>query len=178
MKQAMDLFGQALYDRLNGETEAFYMDFYGDIDEHNLERYFRTIEELSLLEKRMIAESYGDILDIGCGTAHYFPLLNKQGKVVGIDISEKVIEVAHKMGNENCVVGDIFSLDENKQFDTITMFENNIGIGETLEGTKTMLSKISNLLKNTGQLLIQLTGRIQDKEYAEVELTPIYKNQR
>jgi hypothetical protein len=37
------------------------------------------------------------------------------------------------MGNTNTMVGNIFSLPHDKKFDTITMFENNIGLAETLE---------------------------------------------
>ncbi|MDR2190147.1 MAG: hypothetical protein LBP53_02965 [Candidatus Peribacteria bacterium] len=54
------------------------MEIYGSIDEHHLERYFRSVAQLSRIEKRIINECYGDILDIGCGTANYFPLLNTQ----------------------------------------------------------------------------------------------------
>jgi SAM-dependent methyltransferase len=86
MKKAMDLFGEALYDRYQGIHHPFFMDFYGEVDEHNLDRYFRTPDKLSTIEKRMITMCYGNILDVGCGTANYFPLLNKQGTVIGIDI--------------------------------------------------------------------------------------------
>jgi hypothetical protein len=78
MKKSMDLFGEALYDRFNGTHEPFLMDFYGNVAEHHLERYFRTVDQLSKIEKRIINECYGDILDVGCGTANYFPLFHTQ----------------------------------------------------------------------------------------------------
>jgi len=175
MKKSMDLFGQALYDRFKGEIYPFYMEVYGEKHEHNLDRYFRTTAKLSKVEKKLISMCFGTILDIGCGTGNYVPELEKKGRVIGIDISPKVIDVAREMGIKNCFVADIFSYDETNKFDTITMFENNLGMGQTIDGTKKLLKKISNLLNKNGQLLIILSGRSKDKDYLETELTPVYK---
>jgi SAM-dependent methyltransferase len=175
MKKSMDLFGQALYDRFKGEIYPFYMEVYGERQEHNLDRYFRPINKLSKVEKMLISMCSGTILDVGCGTGNYIPELEKKGKVIGIDISPKVIDVARETGINNCYVADIFSYDENNKFDTITMFENNLGMGQTIDGTKKLLKKISNLLNKNGQLLIILSGRSKNKDYLETELIPIYK---
>ncbi len=178
MKKSMDLFGQALYDRFKGERYPFYIEVYGDKQEHKLDRYFRSVDELSKVEKKLISMCFGKILDIGCGTGNYIPALEKKGKVIGIDISPKVIDVARKMGIKNCFIADIYSYDETKKFDTITMFENNLGMGETIDGTIKLLRKISNLLHKDGQLLIILSGRAKDKDYLETVLVPIYKDTR
>jgi SAM-dependent methyltransferase len=175
MKKSMDLFGQALSDRFKGEIYPFFMEVCGERQEHNLDRYFRSIDKLSKVEKKLISMCYGTILDIGCGTGNYIPALEKKGEVIGIDISPKVIDVAEKMGINNCFVADIFSYDESHKFDTITMFENNLGMGETIDRTKKLLRKMSNLLNENGQILIILSGRARDKDYLITELTPIYR---
>ena len=176
MKNTMDLFWQALYDRLKGEIHPFYMEVFGKKKEHNLYRYFRNIDNLSKVEKKLISMCYGKILDVGCGTGNYIPALEKNGKVIGIDISPKVISVAREMWFHNCFVANIFSYNEKKKFDTITMFENNLGMGETIDGTKKLLKKISNILNKNWQILIILSRRSWDKDYLESELVPIYKD--
>jgi SAM-dependent methyltransferase len=174
----MDLFGQAFYDRFCGKIYPFFFEVGGEKSEFNLDRYFRDSSNLSKVENKLINMCYGDILDIGCGTGNYFPALEKKGHVIGIDISEKIIEVSKKMGIKNCFVADIFSYKSEKKFDTITMFENNLGMGSTVKGTKKLLKKISNILKDTGQLLIILSGRAKNKNYVEVEFVPIYHDIR
>jgi len=171
----MDLFGQALDDRFNGKSYPFFIAICGEKEEHNLDRYFRSIDKLSKVEKALISMCFGEILDIGCGTGNYIPALEKKGEVVGIDISPKVIDVAKKMGINNCFVADIFSYNESQKYDTITMFENNLGMGGTINKTRKLLRKMANLLKENGQILIILSGRSKEKDYLETELTPIYR---
>ena len=37
----------------------------------DLSRYFRKTNQLSELERKLISLSYGDILDVDCGTGNY-----------------------------------------------------------------------------------------------------------
>lgn len=171
-----DLFGQALYDYFHRKENKFYIAGFKGKKEINLYRYFRSINELSKIENNLISMCFWKILDIGCGTGNYIPALEKKGKVIGIDISPKVIQTAKKMWRKNCFVADIFSYKTNKKFDTITMFENNLGMWETIEGTKKLLTKISNLLNKNWQLLIILSWRSKNNDYLETNLTPIYNN--
>lgn len=128
----MDIFGEALKAYSQGDRARFYFqDESGKIFGHDLSRYFRKMNRLSKLEKKLISLSYGDILDVGCGTANYIPLLAERGNVLGIDISPNVIEVARQHGCKYCRVADIFSFPTHKKYDTITLLENNLGLGET-----------------------------------------------
>ncbi|MCL4392599.1 class I SAM-dependent methyltransferase [Patescibacteria group bacterium] len=143
----MDVFGEVLKAYSKGDRSKFYFkDSSGELSERSLKRYFRKTNQLSRLEYRLINLSYGDILDVGCGTGNYIPLLAKHGQVLRIDISQNVIDVAKMNGCKTCVVADIFNSHERK-FDTITCFENNLGIGETIEKTSELLRKLSSLLK-------------------------------
>ncbi|GAH80653.1 unnamed protein product, partial [marine sediment metagenome] len=47
------------------------------------------------------------------------------------DISECVIKIANEQGIENCFMADIFKYHPSKKYDTITLFENNIGLAGT-----------------------------------------------
>ena len=173
-----DLFGQALYDRYCGEKNYFFMEVRGEIREHNIDRYFRSIKKLSGAEKTLISMCYGNILDVGCATGNYIPAMQKKGNVTGIDISPKLIEIAKEAGINDCFVKNIFSFKSDKNFDTITMLENNLGMGGDVEGTKKLLKKLFNLLNDNGQILIILSKRSGEKDFLINELTPVYKGIR
>lgn len=171
--KSMDLFGEALKAYSKGDKEKFYFkNKSGEIFEHKLKRYFRTNIQLSKLEKKLISLSHGNILDVGCGTGNYIPLLCKQGKVLGIDISQNVLDVKKI---KNCKVANIFTFPTKNKFDTITLLENNLGIGGTVDKTKKLLKKLSKLLKKEGQILAIISRRSENKKYIKVELKPIYK---
>ncbi len=172
----MDLFGEALKAYALGDRDKFYFkEASGEISECSLKRYFRKIAQISKSERNLISLSYGDILDVGCGTGNYIPLLAKRGNVIGIDISKNVIDVAKMKGCKNCIVADIFTFPTKKKFDTITFLGGNLGIAGSVDKTKKLLKKLSNILKKDGQILAILR-RLPDKKYVAVELRPVWKN--
>jgi 2-polyprenyl-3-methyl-5-hydroxy-6-metoxy-1,4-benzoquinol methylase len=172
-KQSMDLFGEALKAYYLGDKSKFYLkEPSGKMSEHSLKRYFRKISQLSKLERKLISLSYGEILDVGCGTGNYMSLLAKRGKVLGFDISQNVIDAAKMSGCKNCIVADIFTFSENKKYDTITFLENNLGIGGTIDKTRKLLRKISILLKDNGQILA-ISRNLRNKDYFSIELKPV-----
>ncbi len=62
------------------------------------------------------------ILDLGCGTGrHDILLAEKDYQVLGIDLSEQMIEIANSNKNDNCSfdVNDIRTFQINKKFDTV-----------------------------------------------------------
>lgn len=175
-KQAMDLFGEALKAYSQGDRARFYFqDESGKTFEHDLSRYFRKPGQLSKLERKLISLSYGNILDVGCGTAHYVPLLAERGNVLGIDISPNIIEVARQHGYECCRVACIFNFPTHKKYDTITLLENNLGLGGNLNKTRKLLKKLSSLLKNDGQI-IAIIRNVSSKKYVALKLRPVWKN--
>jgi SAM-dependent methyltransferase len=176
MKKSMDLFGDVLLAYSKGDRTPFYFISQDYKSENNVSRYFRMPSELKKIENKMISLCYGNILDIGCGTANYFPKLTKKGKVLGIDISSKIIAIAKNSGH-NCIVANIFTLKSFVKYDTITLFENNIGMAGSISRTKLLLKKIFSLLKKNGQLLLILRNA-KDKDYVQVKLTPVWKNIR
>lgn len=174
MKKSMDLIWKALNDYYHGEVFPFIFEIGGKQYGENIARWFRSVDELSNIENKMISMCSGDILDVWCGTGNYIPKLDKMWKVLWIDISPKIIEVAKKMWRNNCIVWDIFTLKEDKKFDTITMFKNNLWIWGTVDWTKKLLKKVEKLMKLNGQILIILSGRAKDKDYLQTEITPVY----
>jgi SAM-dependent methyltransferase len=175
-KQSMDLFGEALKAYASGDRTKFYFkESSGEISECSLKRYFRNAAQISKSERKLIFLSYGEILDVGCGTGNYMPLLAKRGKVIGIDISKNVIDVAKMKGCNNCRVADIFTFSEKKKFNTITLLGNNIGIGGSVNKTKKLLKKLSSILKDDGQILA-IVRRVTGREYFANKLQPMWNN--
>jgi SAM-dependent methyltransferase len=119
----------------------------------DLEYYFRKYEDFSNLEKKAITLVKGEILDVGCATGYYIPALMQNGKVDAIDISEQAINIAKAKGIEECHVADIFKYKPRKKYDTITLFENNIGLAGTYFKTKKMFCIFTKLLKDNGQII-------------------------
>lgn len=173
--KSMDLFGEALLGYANGDRRPFYLlDQTGEKKVYSLVDRFRSYSKLNKHEKKLISLSRGNILDIGCGTGNVIPYLQKQGEVIGIDISPAVIEVAKQRGCDTCIVADIFSYSPKQKFNTITLFGNDIGIGGTIKRTKVFLQVLKKLLEDDGQILAVVRNYTRG-EYGEMTLTPIWK---
>lgn len=172
----MDLFGLSIYNYWKGDKEPLYFINRGEKWPRSNGRYLRTPSKLNELDKKLTNLAYGEILDIGCATGNYVPLLMKKGKVDAIDISPKVIQVAQEKGLDNCHVADIFNYKPNHKYDTITLLENNLGMGGSIEKIRELLKILSNLLKDDGQIL--LIQRNISEEYYIGEITVEYKGEQ
>ena len=154
LKQTVNIFGEAIsnysknnssrLDLINKAKAKFSID---------LDYYFRKYEDLSNLEKKGLSLTSGEILDVGCATGYYIPILRRYGTVDAIDISKHAIKIARANGIKECHVADIFKYNPGKKYDTVTLFENNIGLAGTYSKTKRMFRKLTNLLKINGQII-------------------------
>lgn len=173
----MDLFGEALKAYFYGDRSPFYLkDGSGRLFKTDLGRYFRRPNQLSRLERRLISMAYGDILDVGCGTGNYVPVLAKRGRVLGIDMSRAVINIAKKNGCKNCKVADIFTFPTTKKYDTITFFGNGLGIGGTESKAKRLFKKLASLVKDDGQILA-VGRRVVHIDFIAAQLRPVWREQ-
>lgn len=149
-----DLFGKALLDYSMGKEYPIYF-FSKDIKkERSVSRYFRKPEELTRIEKSLIDLAFGSILDIGCATGYYIAALMEKGDVTGIDKSANCIKVANNSGLSNCFCKDIFEFNVEEQYDTITLLENNLGLGGSIKKTQSLLKVLYRLLSEDGQILM------------------------
>jgi len=179
MHRKHDTFGQALLGRANGTKNPIYFKIGENrIEKRSTDRYFQSCKDLTELEQQLMALCDGDLLDVGCATGWYHPCFKQNLAIkstMGIDNSQLAIKAANKLGNTNCTLGDIFSLDGDftaQKYDTITLFENNIGMGGTIEKTELLLKNLKSLLKPNGQILAMVKESFFESFYsASVEIT-------
>jgi SAM-dependent methyltransferase len=139
--------------------------------------YFRELKDLSILEKRAISLARGEILDVGCATGYYIPALKRNGNVDAIDISEKAIRIAKAKGIEECHVADIFKYHPAKKYDTITLFENNIGLAGNYFKTKKFFKILTKFLKDDGQIICIIRHTDYKKRFYSSKYTPVWKGE-
>lgn len=101
----------------------------------------------------------GDILEIGCfrGTRSSWPLIESAGNYVGIDLSAKAVNALNdkifKAGlssKAKAFALDFLLMDNEKKYDLIFAH----GVLHHFENPETLFSKISEILKNDGVLII------------------------
>ncbi|GAA4829282.1 class I SAM-dependent methyltransferase [Algivirga pacifica] len=114
---------------------------------------FRMGEELPELERVALDACQGEILDIGAGSGSHALMLQQAGKdVTAMDISPRSIKVAKERGVQKVLQENIFFY-EKKQYDTLLMLMNGIGLVGTLDGLAYFLEHAKKLLKPGGQLI-------------------------
>ncbi|CAD2075669.1 demethylmenaquinone methyltransferase [Phocicoccus pinnipedialis] len=117
--------------------------------------------------KEIFVKSDSYILDLCCGTGDWtiqLSEMNKNADVVGLDFSEKMLEVAkHKtkdIANISLVQGDAMNLPyDDKTFDIVT-----IGFGlRNLPNYKMAIDEVYRVLKPGGQFVILETSNPKNK---------------
>lgn len=134
----------------NFSRYAYLYDRYADIQRESAQELLKGIKD----------NGFTEILEIGCGTGNYTLLLKekfKQAKIMALDISNKMIEVAQeKLKNKNIkfLVADGECLNLKAEFDLIT---SNASL-QWFVDLNEALSNYKNMLKNNGLLYFSLFG--------------------
>ncbi|TDP02958.1 class I SAM-dependent DNA methyltransferase [Flavobacterium sp. 245] len=117
----------------------------------------------------------GDILDIGCGSgnpiAKYFSENNYS--IIGIDFSEKMIEIAksQEIKNSQFIVSDFFDFETDKKFDGIVAWDSLFHFPK--ERQKELYSKIYDLLLPNSYFLFT-HGKKEDEHMDKMFGEPFY----
>ncbi|HVD87127.1 MAG TPA: class I SAM-dependent methyltransferase [Solirubrobacterales bacterium] len=103
------------------------------------------------------------ILDLACGTGRHSLELVRQGfSVVGVEISQELVEIAHRDAEEQgleatFIQGDLRTLDFEDEFDIVlNLNDGAVGYFETEEENHRTFEVISRALKQGGRNLIQV----------------------
>jgi SAM-dependent methyltransferase len=98
----------------------------------------------------------GDILDVGCGAGHHDLFLKGDYEIVGVDGSEKMLELARKRNPELAYhLGDVRTFQLNRQFDVV-MAMDMIQYNLSYSDLEKALRNLSAHLKPGGLLLFYL----------------------
>lgn len=156
MKEAIDPFGQALWDYFKGRTDASIVVEREDgyIDEVPVSVFFRKPEAFFPVEKAALEHCTGRVLDIGAGTGiHSLELQSQDFSITAVDVAVLAVEVMKKLGVKDARCLDIFDMPPEK-FDTILLLCHGIGIVGSVEGLDRFLNHMKAFVSEDGQLLI------------------------
>lgn len=118
---------------------------------------FRTFKTMGRLERKALSLCRGNILDIGAGSGCHSLYLQKKGhRVTALDISPGCVAVMKKRKINTIIHDSLFSL-ENRQYDTLLMLMNGLGICGSIDGLNLFLQFARTLLSDTGQILADST---------------------
>lgn len=113
------------------------------------------------------------ILDIACGTGTHSLMLSEKGyEVVGLDVSEKMLDEAKKKAANNdrihFICKDMRMLDFEEEFDAI-IFMSSISFLLTLDDIKKTLSGVNKALRSDGIFIFNFLPIYDTTEKNEIE---------
>ena len=163
MKTQTDIFGKALQTYFQNPEKQSLTTWTNLTDEDDvpLAYFFRLYDEMPALEKKALALASGKTLDVGCGSgSHSLYLQNQRGlDLTALDISEGAIEVAKARGVKQTQCLSIWDFNE-KNFDTILLLMNGMGIGKTTAELPALLKHLKALLTTNGSILVDSSDLI------------------
>jgi SAM-dependent methyltransferase len=154
----MDLFGDAISDWINGQTEKLVLERDdGYFDEQSVSSYFARFDSFPGCERKALGLAKGRVLDIGVGPGRVSLHLQDTGlEAVGVDVSERMLEAARRRGVRNAVKMSACDLRFPKDhFQTAIAFGNNFGLCGTPEGVMSMLVRLREIVSDDGVFLAE-----------------------
>ncbi len=159
MSYKEDAFGQALKDYLQGkevleiiERDDGYIDATKPVGD-----YLADFEEWPEIQQDAMDHVEGYVLDIGCGPGKHSLYLKEEGyEVLGIDISQIVLEICKERGLDNVRNMNISEIDEDiGPFDTILMLGNNFGLLESPEKAEDYLERFYRATSDNARIIAE-----------------------
>lgn len=147
---------KAFLDYTNGnkEIEILVHSNKADTEAVPVSYFYRSFDEMPLLEKKALELCSGDILDIGAGSGSHSLFLQEKGlSITALEIKVGLIEIIKSRGVKNFVCSDIYDYSE-KKYDTLVMLMNGIGFAGDFNGLETFFSHARNILKAGGQIIL------------------------
>ena len=127
--------------------------------------FFRPYKNMLKYEKIALKISKGKVLDLGCGAGcHSLYLQNKGFDVTAVEVSKKSANVALSQGVNKVINEDWRNLTL-KNFDTVLVLMNGMGLAESPAELKLMFLRLKSFLSKTGSILIDST----DVTYAKAD---------
>lgn len=129
--------------------------YYERFDRHMLDKRPRVRELIDQAFAKLFPEKVGNLLDVGCGTGFYFPLLARHAeRITGIDLCAPMLEQAadliREKGLSNCQVRECSALDlaiEDNTMDVVYSWD----FLHHVTDVRKAVSEISRVLKPGGR---------------------------
>ncbi len=186
-----DPLGRALIDFCKGKPTPplIVRSDLAEDDAYEVSYYFREENELPEWERIALSHCKGSILDIGAGSGCHSLILQEQGlPVTAIDISPGAVQVMKYRGIRDVQLTDFFTLSA-RQFDTLWLMMNGIGIVGTIAGLHQFFNKAPTLLNTNGRIILDSSDLVyllndeevleyllnREKAFGEVEFQIVYK---
>mgnify|MGYP003290801623 CR=1 FL=1 len=125
-----------------------------DEDEIPVSTLFRSLEEMNDIERKALDAVQGRILDVGAGSGcHSLALKGLGKKAVAVDISQLSVQVMKERGVDARLV-NFYDQSFTETFDTVLMLMNGTGIIGNLDNIGNFFTRLKQILKPGGCLLI------------------------
>ena len=192
-KVYQDPFEQACWDYYLGDKDATIKIISNKAEDEivPVKYFFRELNEMPEIEKIALDLCQGEILDIGAGSGCHSLELIKKGYIVNaLEIKKGLTDLLILRGIKKVYHSDIFKFSD-KQFDTLLLLMNGIGLVEDLNGLDRFLSHVKLILQPGGQILMDSSDlmylyqeedgsikiNLNEGYYGEVEYKFVYNNQ-
>lgn len=130
--------------------ETLYRKFY-EVEKRHWWFVARSRIVLYLIHHRLRIQEGAAILDIGCGTGAILQAMSQRYNAIGLDQSSLAIELCHRQGIKNALLGGFEALpDRNQRFDLITLLD----VIEHLDDDLGLLQASRDRLKPGGSVFI------------------------
>jgi len=166
-----DLFGQAFLDFYEGKKYPSQIERDdGYVDEHVIGQYFEDYDKFPEAEKRALRHAKGRVLDIGVGAGrHSLYIQEKALDVIGIDISDKALEVCRQRGVKRLRKMSACDLRFGRgSFDTAIAFCNNFGLCGSMKGVQGMMTRLHRIISDDGIFLAESVHPTDTKKRAHL----------
>ncbi len=154
-----DILGEALKNYyLSGISERITVHTsYGPDEEYVSEYFFRSEEELPEIEEYALLQCNNRILEIGSGAGSHALFLQNVGQnITAMDLSGGCVNVMLNRGVKKIIHGDVFQFNL-REYDTIIMLMNGIGLVGSLTGLMIFLDKMEKITSPGSQLIFDST---------------------
>ncbi len=172
----MNPFSQALFDYHEGNCEAAFIIRRDDGFQQPVPAsFFFDSGNFSQLEIKALDECRGHVLDIGCAAGrHSLELIRRGLKVTSLEILPELEVIMKDRGLTDVVVADILTY-SGRQYDTLLMLMNGIGMTGDIDGLKRFLRNAHDLILPGGQIVcdsldVSITTNPQHIAYREKNL--------
>ena len=126
-----------------------------DDDEMPVAHLFRTLFEMSPIERQALSLCHGRILDVGAGAGCHSIALQEQGAdVTAIDVSPLSVETMRRRGIEKVELADFFTSQlPSEKYDTLLLLMNGLGILGKIDKLPAFFHRLDEILAPGGCVL-------------------------